>query len=289
VQLSDLIFLGILCCSVVAALLFHHVFRVIQRRRIRRKIAILEGNISKKETEILLLKTELQASLGRWNAAFGRFCSVDVETTGIKRASSKIIQIGLCLFDGGEINGKRIWWIDPGVRIPPSATKVNNIKDSDVRGKGSFSQHSENIKRLLTRYPLVGHNLYFDISMIISEFKRIGQHIEVRSLYCTMRDVWYDEAIEPPAPRDQPRQREMPRWQKLGHLAESLGVLPHGPLHDAFVDARLAGECFIARARQEVGRSEAALQRAEAELVRLRAELDAARAELNTRRRKVWS
>lgn len=254
-----------------------------------RRISALEVSISTKETHILLLKAEFRASIGRWNAAFGRFCSLDVETTGLKRANSKVIQVGLCLFDGGAIRGTRVWWIDPGVRIPVSATRVNNIRYEDVRGKGDFRYHADDLERLLTKYPLVGHNLYFDVSMIIAEFERIGRYIDVRPLYCTMKDVWHMAATEPPKPRAHPGERDLPRWQKLGDLAESLGVSVDGPLHDALVDARLAGECFIARARLAVGRSEAALERSEAEVMYLRAQLQAAQAALKTLKGKVLS
>jgi DNA polymerase III epsilon subunit-like protein len=286
--MNDFASIGVFCCAVAAIFCAHFFVGRRKAQRIASNIRNLEDGISTKETHILLSKAELRASSGRWNAASGRFCSVDVETTGLKRASSRVIQVGLCLFDNGKINGTRVWWIDPGVRIPISATKVNNIRDEDVRGKGDFRHHAEVLQRLLTRYPLVGHNLYFDVTMLMAEFERIDQFIEVRPLYCTMRDVWYRAATEPPKPMAQRGQAGLPRWQKLGDLAASLGVSVDGPLHDALFDARLAGECFIARARLAVGRSEEALQRSESELLSLRSQLHAAQAELKRLKGKVW-
>ena len=200
-----------------------------------------------------------------WGCAFKSFCALDTETTGIKKASSKDIQVALVLFDEGKPAGKRIWYIDPEVPIPSNASKVNAIYDTDVNGKGNFRYHAPQLKELLERYPLVGHNLYFDVTMLESEFKRIGQGLKIRPLYCTMRNTWYDAAIAPPVERRLRKGADALSWQTLESLASSLGVVPTGQLHDAGVDARLAGECFVALAEEKLSPIRKRLQQAEAE------------------------
>jgi DNA polymerase III epsilon subunit-like protein len=157
-----------------------------------------------------------------------------------------------------------------------------------VRDRGYFCQHADEIERLVGRYPLVGHNLYFDIKMISEEFRKIGKKVTFNPRYCTMRDAWYNAAAAPPAPRHLRRELGSPPWRKLSELAGQWGVEPSGELHDAGVDARLAGECFIELAKRALNTTELAVNRARAELRALEAALEACRSELGAARRGVF-
>jgi DNA polymerase III epsilon subunit-like protein len=177
-----------------------------------------------------------------------------VETTGLNRATSNVLQVAIVLFVNGRPNGKRVWWIDPEVRIPKNATKVNRIRDEDVRGKGNFTAHATDISRILAKYPLVGHNLSFDYCMLRAECTRAGVAFNADPLFCTMKNLWRFDAIHSEAQNQKYRYQRNARsaWRKLGDLANDLGVIPAGDLHDAFVDAMLAGQCFVFIARNEI-------------------------------------
>jgi DNA polymerase-3 subunit epsilon len=216
-----------------------------------------------------------------WGRAFERFCALDIETTGIRKSSSRVIQVALILFDAGKPNGRRSWYTDPECPMPRNASKVNQIFDADVRGKGNFRHHAEILKKLLERYPLVGHNLYFDVSLLHEEFRRLGQSLKVTPLYCTMRNAWYAAAIAPPTKRRKRTGADALPWQTLGNLASSLGVVPTGRLHDAEVDARLAGECFVALAEAELSPIRKRLRQAESEYNQMLIKLADARGHFN--------
>jgi len=174
--------------------------------------------------------------------AFGKFCAVDVETTGVKRATSRVLQLALVLFDGGKPVGKRVWLFNPGVPIPPNATKVNRITNEMVVSCRSFKECAEEIRPLLERYPLVAHNLEFDTDMVNEEFDRIGPSLKISYGFCTMRRSAGKPEYREPGERRRPGE---PRWMKLKDLANELGVESSSDLHDAYVDATLAGKCFV--------------------------------------------
>lgn len=67
----------------------------------------------------------------------GPLLGFDTETTGVACGSDRIVQAALVAVDpgSGEAVG-RTWLIDPGVPIPPGATRVHGITDAMVRAEG---------------------------------------------------------------------------------------------------------------------------------------------------------
>lgn len=195
-------------------------------------------------------KIELAQIQKKWNTAFGRFTSVDVETTGLKAAKSRILQIAVVLFNEQKCVGKRVWFINPGRSIPINATKVNNITNDMIADKPTLSEIATEIQPLLERYPIVGHNIKFDYEQIKEDFNRCGIDIRMKISFCTMTQKFGEAAIEVREKNRAAARRR--RWLKLAELASQLNVKTDGRYHDAFVDARVAGECFIRMAAQEV-------------------------------------
>jgi hypothetical protein len=109
-----------------------------------------------------------------YTKSISEFCAIDCETIGLKKAKSRVIQIAVIKFVEGKPNDEKVFFINPGVRIPDSATKVNKITNEMLKGKPSFSDIAQEIKSLLERHPLVGHHLDFDIDMLREEFSRIN-------------------------------------------------------------------------------------------------------------------
>lgn len=186
-----------------------------------------------------------------WKLAFQRFVALDVETTGLSRASSRIIQIGLVLFDNGKAVGQKQWYVNPGVRIPPSSTKVNKITNDMVQWSPTLKQLAPEATPILERYPVVGHNIKFDIDILESDFRRSGIDLHLTPGCCTMRwlfgnDIRRDISVDNLAKRNRRRAKSARhKWLKLSDLARLCEVAPKGNFHDALIDARTAGECFI--------------------------------------------
>ena len=75
-------------------------------------------------------------------ADFGVAVALDTETTGKDSSKDKLVELGMVTFAYEKSTGAILGAIesfneleDPGIPIPPEATRVNNITDDMVRGK----------------------------------------------------------------------------------------------------------------------------------------------------------
>jgi DNA polymerase-3 subunit epsilon len=99
----------------------------------------------------------------------------DLETTGVNVGTDRIVEISLLKLN---VDGSRItktWRINPGISIPPGATKIHGITDEDVKDKPRFAEVAGEIRSFLDRCDLSGYNvLKFDLPLLAEEFSRIG-------------------------------------------------------------------------------------------------------------------
>ena len=212
-------------------------YGVIKNSQKKQNIRYLENRQSSLAKQILYLRAKESEKRALYNQTF---CSIDTETTGLVFAESKIIQVALVLFKNGKRVGSRSWMINPGVKIPVNATKVNKITNEMLEDKPRFAEIKEELSRLIQKYPLVGHNLSFDHGMLEHEFTRHSMQFSPTILYCTMKatsDIF--------TKFDRRYRRNQSPWKKLGSLANEFGIQPKGNLHDALVDADLAGKIYI--------------------------------------------
>ena len=97
----------------------------------------------------------------------------DLETTGIKVATDRIVEI--CILkvnpDGStKIKTKRI---NPEMPIPPEVTAIHGIRDEDVKDAPKFSEIAHELMQFLDNCDLAGYNSnHFDIPLIVEEFLR---------------------------------------------------------------------------------------------------------------------
>src|SRR5690606_38877192 len=59
---------------------------------------------------------------------------IDTETTGTRPSVDRVVQIGVCRIERGEVTGFFSSLVDPGIPIPAEASAVHGITDDDVRG-----------------------------------------------------------------------------------------------------------------------------------------------------------
>jgi DNA polymerase III subunit epsilon len=99
----------------------------------------------------------------------------DLETTGLRIAADRIIELALIrLTPSGDVSEK-VRRFNPGVPIPPEATAVHGISDEDVADKPPFAARARSLAELLEPCDLAGFNLRrFDLPMLLAEFGRAG-------------------------------------------------------------------------------------------------------------------
>lgn len=97
----------------------------------------------------------------------------DIETSGLIPNKDKIIEIGAVKY----INNKKVdeidYLIDPKINLEPIITKVTGLKDSDLKGKSSIEEVLPIFINFISDYPVIGHNISFDIDFINYNLRKI--------------------------------------------------------------------------------------------------------------------
>ncbi|MDA1060427.1 MAG: exonuclease domain-containing protein [bacterium] len=96
------------------------------------------------------------------------FVSLDLETTGFDAKTDKIIEFGAIKFDLSGPGEKLQFLVDPGHPIPQIVTHITRISDKDLKDAPSIDDKLEEIKTFIGDYPIVGHNIQFDIGFLRS-------------------------------------------------------------------------------------------------------------------------
>lgn len=202
-----------------------------------------------------------------------KFLIFDTETTGLSQTKiinqetlSKwphIVQFSYIIYDmkNGIIVSKDCIIKLNGITIPEDSTKIHGISNKISQEKG------ENIEIILKEFFyylrevdfLVGHNISFDINMIIVELLRIiygrlypKEHIDAykydlhflqnfKNIFCTLT-----QSIELCAIKATDKfGKEYNKWPKLSELHQKLfGTTPNN-LHNSFIDILVTLRCFI--------------------------------------------
>jgi len=100
---------------------------------------------------------------------------LDLETTGIKVATDRIVEICILkVFPDGtsQIRTERI---NPGMEIPWEVTAIHGISNEDVKDCPEFKEIGHDLYKFLENCDLAGYNSnHFDIPLLVEEFLRIG-------------------------------------------------------------------------------------------------------------------
>lgn len=108
--------------------------------------------------------TSISASFNR--DTMPAFVVIDTETTGLSARSDGIVELSAIRFE--EFHPVAGWTtlVDPGRRIPPEASAVNNITDAMVSGAPTIDQVAQSFLDFCGSAPIVGYNLPFDFKML---------------------------------------------------------------------------------------------------------------------------
>jgi DNA polymerase-3 subunit epsilon len=113
---------------------------------------------------------------------------VDVETTGLRPSTDRIIEIGVVrLDDRGREIGAWTTLIDPERDIGP--TRIHGITTRDVRGAPKFKDVAPDLLSWLGDAVVVAHNANFDTTFLSSECRRVGIAWGPVTGVCTMITV----------------------------------------------------------------------------------------------------
>lgn len=102
-----------------------------------------------------------------------RFVAIDVETTGLKPASQRVIEVALIRYENGVETARFDRMVNPQRRIPDYISKLTGIRDDDVEDAAVFGDLAAEIVEFIGSDPLIGHNVSFDIGFVNAELQRV--------------------------------------------------------------------------------------------------------------------
>ena len=100
------------------------------------------------------------------------FVCLDCESTGLDPAKDRIVEIAITKFTFNELLSSYETLIDPECDIPQTSQDIHKISQEMITGKPKIREILPKVLDLIGSYPIVGHGINFDISLIANEAKR---------------------------------------------------------------------------------------------------------------------
>lgn len=148
--------------------------------------AVANGRASSIASRGSVSLTRLGINAGSVDELRNGYIAIDFETTGLDPKADRIVEVGAVRFVNCEPAGRLSMLINPGRRMPPSATEVNHITDRMLLGKPKEREALGPIVEFLGdalagETPLVAHNARFDMSFLVEALARNGISATIRS------------------------------------------------------------------------------------------------------------
>jgi DNA polymerase III epsilon subunit family exonuclease len=97
---------------------------------------------------------------------YSHFVVIDIETTGLKTNSDKIIEVSAVRYEFFKPKEVFTTLLDPQKPIPQEASKINGITDSMVQGKPTFKSIIPALEEFIGASDLLGQNIMFDLKFL---------------------------------------------------------------------------------------------------------------------------
>ena len=157
---------------------------------------------------------------------------LDTETTGFSPKTDEMIEVAAIKVLNGQIADSFETFINPGCRIPKRITDLTGISDADVCDAPDCDTVAVQLSRFLSdSYPIVGHNIRFDLSFIGVAFHRVGIRPEFRYI----DTLAFSQRVFP----------NLINYQ-LDTLISYLRLADHAQMHRAMDDVIVTHSLFLA-------------------------------------------
>jgi len=115
-----------------------------------------------------------------------KYAVIDIETTGGKATTDRITEVGIVIFENGEITDQFSSLVNPDRSIPPFIVRITGITDNMVKDAPRFYEIAKQIVEMTEDAIFVAHNSSFDYGFIKEEFRQLGYDYTRKTL-CTVR------------------------------------------------------------------------------------------------------
>lgn len=114
------------------------------------------------------------------------FVAFDTETTGLKAADGRILEIGAVKFRNGRVVSRKCWLINPGIPIPEASRRIHGITEAVVSNCPPFKTVYPEFAAFAEGATLLAHNAAFDRRFIMAELERNDLDAPARPLFDTL-------------------------------------------------------------------------------------------------------
>ena len=106
----------------------------------------------------------------------------DLETTGVKIATDRIVEISLLKILPNGNKESKTWLVNPTIDIPYETTLIHGITNEKVENKPTFKDLAKEIFEFIHNCDLAGYNSNkFDIPLLAEEFLRVGYNFDMKN------------------------------------------------------------------------------------------------------------
>ena len=155
------------------------------------------------------------------------FVSLDVETTGLKPLTHRVIEIAMIHYRQGVEVRRLETLLNPDCEIPKYIIQLTHIGNEMVDEAPRFSDIADQVSAFLDGALIVGHNVGFDIGFINGEFGRLNMPHLINDRIDTM---FLANRLIPAL-----------RRPSLDRIAKELGLQPRN-VHRAGIDAEITAQ-----------------------------------------------
>ncbi len=113
------------------------------------------------------------------------FVVFDIETTGLKKESCEIIEIGAVKLRNGEITGSFGMFVNPERPLPEEITELTGITDDDLKDAEGIEAVMPKFLEFVGSAVLAAHNAEFDVPFISFHAEKLGMSVN-NSRFCTL-------------------------------------------------------------------------------------------------------
>lgn len=110
------------------------------------------------------------------------YIALDLETTGLRPASDKILEIGALKIEEGEVTATYETFLDHQIEIPPQITALTGITREMVAGSREPGEAIQGFLEFSGDLPLLGHNIIFDYGFMKQAVVNLGGSYERKGL-----------------------------------------------------------------------------------------------------------
>ncbi len=115
------------------------------------------------------------------------YIAFDFETTGLSPENDRIIEIAAIKFEGGEAVDRFVTLVNPERQIDSFITDITGISNAMVSDAPVERNIVDDILDFMEDYPLVAHNISFDINFLNNLCERYDKKIVEHHLYDTLQ------------------------------------------------------------------------------------------------------